>query len=335
MNRVKTMFEYRKFKAAVQRHRYETAFEMNGKRVSYREFAAVVEAAFNALSRVNETEGGVLLLSRDAYCVATVALACSKAGFACTVADSRLPAAEAQNAHPALVILPQKELERLGKVLFDGGCRQAIVTQGGGEERVFPSQFVWEELLDRNDYVMTLPPERGDGMLSFASGAFADAYPPALEEIPLRAPVRIDLPVYENAGALALSLLLYGGHRVVAGERDKTAELRRKKVKYVVCNADDIKSYEQYGCRTVCPELDASRPFVYAGGGLLEAEKLSRRATEILGVPARCTVEETMLRVITQPDGDWQPTPEQKRALSDLLYPFDLRKKLVLRKKSV
>lgn len=349
------MFDYDRIKSAAYKYKYETALETQSLRISYRELLNMIDAVYNSLCVMNVTGGAVAVLLRSCAASVCSSFACDRAGFECITADSLISEAAAERLaekyRPSVVIMPYSQLLRLADVFLRFGCRTAVLTeipsQNGGIEnnQMFPAQFEFDSLLEKNDYTF-VDKDRGGRRFEHVffsggdcDGKYIDTMPDGIANLPPRTPVYIDLPLYEHAGAVAVTSLLYGGRRCFLTDMPDKKLFKRKKVGAVICDRLSAEAYRDFPCKILTAETDPRRPFLYVGGGLFCLKDINARLSVISGMNAVCEFDGCRLRIIFETDSvpDMQST-YVKRLAADcrrLLSAYNVPKSFVFRKKTV
>lgn len=332
------MFDYEKFKSAAYRYRYETAIETENGRLSYRKLLDMTNAVYNALCVIRPEKGVAALLRAGAESI-SLYLACNRAGIRCISADSRLSVQNAERLAKeqefSAVVMPERELSRLGGRFLSAGCTTCVTVGGDSMNRIFPAQFSYEQLLEKNDYPLAQKHGRGAGKHVFFDGDYEPPLPRELDELPPREPVYIDLPVFTRAGAAAYFKMLTEGRRCFVTDAPSRRLFSRKKVKYALCFASSARRLESEGCAAlVCNDADA--PYLSAGGGVLHPEQGKARLGAICGdkVDFDWDGEKLRIRVLCKsiPEADGALAAALKKECADLLLPLDVPKSFVFKK---
>lgn len=350
------MFDYEKIKSAAYKYKYETALETQNVRISYKELLNMIDAVYNSLCVMNVTGGAVAVLLRSGRDLACSSFACDRAGFDCVTADSRISVSRAarlaEKYRPSVVIMPSCELERLAEIFLRCDCKTAVLTetskQGDNSDvrQLFPAQFDFDSLLERNDYAYIDKggEKKNSRHVFFGVGddsvQYADTLPgDALSALSPRTPIYISLPFYEQAGALALTSLLYGGRRCFLADMPDKKLFKRRKVGAVLCDSVLTAAFAEYPCEILTVETDPARPFLYAGGGLLNLQEINAELIKISGMKSFCEFDGCRLRIVFETDAvpDMQSEYVNQLALDcrRLLSAYDVPKSFVFRKKTV
>ena len=333
-----SMFDYDRLRAACYKYKYETALETADRRISYKELLQMTDAVYNSLCVMNLKNSCVAVLHRACPEAVCAYFACARAGIECISADSRISDAAAdalaEKYNPSAVIMPSNELIRLGKIFSQHGCKTAVLTGETVPVQMFPAQFGFSALLEKNDYILSdAKSENKPGRHVFYDGAYNDEPPRELFELPARTCVYISLPVFESSGALALTELLYSGGRCFLSFSRDAKLFRRKKVFAVVCDELTEPLYSE-SFRFVCAvKTDPQKPYVCAGGGILCPDAVGHALTETMGFPVRCEYDGRKIRIVAETNEDPDPNGKFVRRLSArahaLLYPNDIPKSLI------
>lgn len=334
------MFDYVRLRAACYKYKYETALETATGRISYKELLQMTDAVYNSLCVMNLKNSCVAVLQRACPEAVCAYFACARAGIECISADSRISetAADALAAkyNPSAVIMPSDELARLGRIFSEHGCKTAVFTGETAPVQMFPAQFGFSALSEKNDYILSdTKSEIKSGRHVFYDGTYNDELPLELFELPARTCVYISLPIYENSGALALTELLYSGGRCFLSHSRDFKPFRRKKVFAVLCDELTEPLYSE-DFRFVCAvKTDPQKPFVCAGGGILRPDDVGHALTETMGSPVRCEYDGRKIRIVVEAKEKPDPNGEFVKRLSArahaLLYSNDIPKSLVFK----
>ena len=349
------MFDYEKIKSAAYKYKYETALETQNVRISYKELLNMIDAVYNSLCVMNVTGGAVAVLLRSGRDLVCSAFACDRAGFDCVTADSRISvscaARLAEKYRPSVVIMPSCELERLAEIFLHCDCKTVVLTEtlaqgdNSDERQLFPAQFDFDSLLERNDYAFVDKDgeKRNSKHVFFGVGddsaKYVDKLPDALSALSPRTPIYISLPFYEQAGALAITSLLYGGRRCFLADVPDKKLFKRKKVGAVLCDSVLTAAFAEYSCEILTVETDPERPFLYAGGGLLNLQEINAELIKLSGMKSFCEFDGCRLRIVFETDTvpDMQSEYVKQLALDcrRLLSAYNVPKSFVFRKKTV
>lgn len=338
------MFEFDNFNVSSLKYKYEIAIETENDRISYQRLSGMVNAIYNSLTLMNTEGTSVAVLLPNSPETVCSYYACSKAGFDCVSASDKISRAQAYElviAHrPSVVIMPGFELLRLADIFADNGCTSAVCTGDEPQKQYFPAQFSFDRLLKENDYDYVRKTLKGSGRhIVFYGDSFNDTIPDTLYATALREPVFVDLPVFENAGALVFSSLFDIGHRCfITGE--KSARLfKKKKVKNAVCFEGDELSFGGFSCDLHVVKQDSSKPYVCTCGGLFNPLKVENYLAAKFNLPVVCSLKDNKIRLIIEVEEIPSPqeglVKELKNETSDLLYGINLPKSFVFRKKTV
>ena len=338
------MFEFENFNVSSLKYKYETAIETENDRISYQRLSGMVNAIYNSLTLMNTNGASVAVLlpnSPEAICSY---YACSKAGFDYVAASSKISRVEAYElviAHrPSVVIMPSGELSRLADIFLDNGCKNAVFTGNDAQKQYFPSQFSFDRLLKENDYDYARKTAKSPGRhIVFYGDSFNDKIPQSLYKVAVREPIFVDLPIFENAGALVFSSLLDTGHRCFILSEKSARLFKKKKVKSVVCFNGDEQSFSDFDCDLYVIEQDGSKPYVCSHSGLFSPQKVSEYLGKRFVLPVVCSLSDNKIRLIMEVEEIPSPQDrlviELKNQTSDLLYSISLPKSFVFRKKTV
>ena len=340
------MFDYEKYRAAAYKYKYETALETERRRISYKELYAMTDAFCNSLCVANPSGGSVAVLLRACPEAVCAYFACVKAGFDCISADSRLSLDKArllaEKYRPTVVVMPSMEFSRLSDIFLHHDCKTAVFTGEAPQEQLFPAQFGFDILLEKNNYaVMDKKQERRTCEHIFFDGnGFKDSLPSSLFELPVREPVYIGLPIYENAGSLALTELLYSGRRCFIPQELNPAIFKRKKIHAAICDKLSKPSFSETFRSVFEADTDTSKPFVYAGGGTLYTDAIGKYLSSVTGYSVSCLFDGTKIRIAVSAEDiriaeDAELIKAIKNVCADILYAYDMPKSVVFVKKTV
>jgi hypothetical protein len=326
------MFNYEKFAAAALKNKYEIAFECDRTRVTYGELSKQVSALCNALFNMG-VKGPALVLTSDPMRLCVSALALAKCGADRIFGDGKIPQIHLANLlkkkTPELVLLEAAELERLAPVLLEKDIRTVITY--GSAEAVFPAQFEYKSLIERNDFVMIKEFEAGGKDLFVYN---VDAKFPDLSEIDLRGGIVADVPAFCKGGArIAYGLLLEGRKQSVFTDKSPKS-LKKRKVAAVI--TDSPAQYE--GMLFSAFELTLSERRV--SDSFADPEKISAYLSSLTPARVNVTFNGAVFAIKVIFPGDkimpesmqQQKISEIKSAAVDLLYPFDKKKIITILK---
>lgn len=334
------MFDYNEFKISAYKYKYETAIETSFFRLTYGELLTRINAVSNSLFQMR-LEGGIALLSRDAFTVFVTACAASKAGIPCVIADSKMQMSEAEalikKYTPQAVFLPTAELERIGGVFCENGCKTCIATEGTVQENsIFPSQFDFDSLIKINDYVTVREASNTTVKTCFFDGE--DLVTPDLSAVfchPIREGVYTDVPVFEPVGACILSALLKNGRKYCNLGRPDKKVFKKHKITTVITDA-------RYEINADIIEAPAAMSYLRVGGGLFRAKKLSKELTQAIQRQTECEFSDGKIRVVVtlldtdDTKGLSKGSELAKTVISaanDILYPFETPKSFIFKRK--
>lgn len=340
------MFDYERLKTAAYKYKYETALETESRRISYKELLEMTDAVYNSLCVANASGGNVAVLLRACPEAVLVYFACARAGFECVSADSRLSpekaARLAKEYNPSVVILPSSESLRLGGIFSKHGCKTAVFTGEMPDIQIFPAQFGFDILLDKNNYKVSEKKreQRAGGHAFFDGNGYKDILPQEIFELPPREPIYIALPVYENAGSLALTELLYSGRRCFIPQTNDMKMFKRKKLCAVICDELSGPLYPERFRFVFTVKTDAAKPFAYAGGGTLYMREIEEKLSQTAGLPVQCRFDGVKIRIAVLTDDinasdDSALVKKLANACSDILYAYNMPKSLVFVTKTV
>lgn len=319
--------------SAARRYRYERAFEINGRGISYGELDGIADALANSLSRMCSEGGTVCVLTRSAYDAVRVYLACVRAGFDCVAADSRITERDAcrlaRMYRPAVAVLPSDSSEGVGRILASEGCKNAVITDGKMPERIFPAQFQLEQIIEENNYRVVSKKDTPPGKIIPFYGDFRVGELCGFENLARRTSVYCGFPVFESCGIQILDMLLGCGHRIAMPTELTKRAFKKDRVGAVVCPAYDFQIYSEICDGIITPITDGSKEYMCAGGGLLFAEKIGKEMSEITGEPTTCEYENGKIRIVVHAAPNAEKMPLQKQTALELLYPNICRKSFV------
>ena len=326
------MYDFEKFKASAFKNKYEIAFETDKKRINYGEVLGKVNALYNALANMG-ISGRALVFCGDAESTAVISFALSKAGVERILLNKKIPCFDAgkmcKKYLPSVCFLPANEFERLAPTLEKSGVKCVITT--GDKPPFFPAQFELSKLIESNDFKVFKDYNSTD-KIEFYEDAECETF--SFADVLERDAVVLDIPLFCPAGARLFSNCLYSGKKCFLPSEFSPKYFKKHKVKMLVTDSGKEKFYKDFVCE---------KNFVPVGrrivdGSFFDSDKLASKLSSLTDAKAEVSFNGAVIgvSVIFDNDADDLKMKEEtaliRSAAIDLLYPFDKKKTITVKK---
>lgn len=328
------MYDFEKFKPSAFKNKYDIVFAKDKSRTTYGELYNYVCALYNAFSNMS-ISGSALILCDDGENIAKTCLALSKLGVKRVIADAKISGTVAKKLvkkhSPSVVFIQSEYVKKLAPFLLEE--KVVTVVTYGVAEGTFPAQFCFEELCEKNDFVLISDYESTSETEFEAEQDFTL---PKLENYNLKNGVFIDIPPFCQLYSSLLSQIIYEGGKCVFFEKN-TAKMHKKAgTCLVITDKSKETLYKDFTCDVFVTLWDSVR----VGESFIDTVKLSDILSDFSGASVTVTYNGAVINVLAVfPENtyfeDVQNSEEiisLKKLALDLLSPYDKKKTITVKK---